>query len=58
MLAVSFFFVLAGVILLCTGTVGLFVNLLGKHQMGNKRYLLLAGGGLISVILGLLMAMT
>lgn len=62
MLAVSFFFVLAGGSLLFIGLVAIFLyylGLQGTNQEGRlKKWLMLASVGLVSLILGLLIAMT
>ncbi len=63
MVAVSFFFVLTGVIFLFAGLLGLFLQQLfadGKHRWGkqSKKWLVIAGVGLLGLVLGLLMAMT
>lgn len=58
MLAVSFFFVLAGGILLFVGIMGLFLNQLTGQRSNQKRWLVLSSGGFICFLLGMLMAMT
>ncbi|MEW6063600.1 hypothetical protein P378_15870 [Desulforamulus profundi] len=58
MLAVSFFFVLAGGILLFVGIIGLFLNQLTRQHANQKKWLFLSSGGFISLLLGMLMAMT
>ena len=58
MLAVSFFFVLMGGGCLFIGVIGLFLQLFGVGNIVNKKLLFLSAAGFISLILGLLMAMT
>ena len=58
MLAVSFFFVLAGVSLLLVGILGLFLKQLQVVTTQQKTWLIMSGSGFICLLLGLLMAMT
>lgn len=58
MLAVSFFFVLAGVSLLLVGILGLFLKQLQVVTTKQKTWLIMSGSGFICLLLGLLMAMT
>lgn len=63
MLAVSFFFVLAGGILFSAGIVGVFLQLLfsGSINLGSKpvrKWLGVSAAGFLALVLGLLMAMT
>ncbi|MCL5290423.1 MAG: hypothetical protein ACOY35_06460 [Bacillota bacterium] len=58
MLAVSFFFVLAGSILLFIGIMGLFLGQLTGQPANGKKWLFLSSGGFVSLLLGLIMAMT
>lgn len=58
MLAVSFFFVLVGGTLLSVGVLGLFLKLLQVVKSDQKKWLLLLGSGFMSLVLGLLIAMT
>ncbi|WP_198006936.1 hypothetical protein [Desulforamulus reducens] len=58
MLAVSFFFVLMGGILIFVGIVGLFLQFLTKENTGRKKWVILWAGGTLSLLLGLLMAMS
>ena len=46
MLAVSFFFVLMGGILIFVGIVGLFLQFLTKENTGRKKWVILWAGGL------------
>lgn len=58
MLAVSFFFVLTGGIIIIVSTVGFFLNLLAKDFSRGKRWGLPLCGGVISLLLGMLIAMS
>ena len=58
MLAVSFFFVVSGVSLLLVGILGLFLKQLQVVKTDRKKWLLLSGGGFMSLLLGMLIAMT
>ncbi|SHK47197.1 hypothetical protein [Desulforamulus aeronauticus] len=58
MLAVSFFFVVSGVSLLLIGILGLFLKQLQAVKTDRKKWLLLSGGGFMSLLLGMLIAMT
>lgn len=63
MLAVGFFFVLAGGVLLFAGVIGIFLGQLfeagspGQHRP-TKKLLVVSAVGLVLFILGLLIAMT
>ena len=63
MLAVGFFFVLAGGILFSAGIIGVFLQLLfsGGINLGGKpvrKWLGISAAGFLGLMLGLLMAMT
>lgn len=58
MLAVSFFFVLMGGGLFCTGVIGFLLQVLGLGNKTEKKWAYLSAGGFVSLILGLLIAMT
>ncbi|GAB6157026.1 hypothetical protein JCM39194_02260 [Desulfotomaculum varum] len=58
MLAVSFFFALAGCIMFVTGVVGLLINRLTGQYWHIKKWLVLTGSGFLGIILSMLMAMT
>ncbi|SHG77729.1 hypothetical protein [Desulforamulus hydrothermalis] len=58
MLAVSFFFALAGCIMFVTGVVALLINRLTGQNWPPKKWFILSGSGFLAIILSMLMAMT
>ncbi|GAB6182223.1 hypothetical protein JCM14036_35420 [Desulfotomaculum defluvii] len=58
MLAVSFFFILTGGIIIIVSTVGFFLNFLSKDYAQGKKWGLPFCGGFLSLLLGMLMAMS
>ncbi|MEG6521206.1 hypothetical protein [Desulfotomaculum sp. 1211_IL3151] len=58
MLAVSFFFVLAGGMIILVSVVGILLNLLNMEYSRWKKWGLPLCGGVLSLLLGLLIAMS
>lgn len=58
MLAVSFFFVLAGGTIILVSVVAIFLNIINMEYSRWKKWGLPLCGGLLSLLLGLLIAMS